>query len=46
MPDANRPPAALAAKLARAFQALAADLTLVSESDYPPHNLTMPSVQG
>jgi hypothetical protein len=35
MPDANRPPAALAAKLARAFQALATDLTLVSESDYP-----------
>jgi len=35
MPNANRPPATLAAKLARAFQALATDLTLVSESDYP-----------
>jgi hypothetical protein len=35
MPDSKRSPATLAAKLAKAFQALATDLTLVSESDYP-----------
>jgi len=35
MPNPNRSPATLAAKLAKALQALAADLTLMSESDYP-----------
>ena len=35
MPDASHAPTNLAAKLARALQALATDLTFISESDYP-----------